>query len=389
MDTPMQSTPGAAGAEGGSQLRAPRIRTGTCYVLFAYDVGLEVDLDGARPRLASAQPAAPLPRRRRAPDYIGYQSPPLRVGRPSEPVKVGRYSTTAHAELVVFDFGAVGVQYSIPIAGPMEDLLELSCLLYENAALLSDSKRQVEGLVEEIRPWVVKARIASFVEDFQIYHIEEFEPGAGAVGASASGIGGEASAVRSSLAARILRAEPGKLSAEEERRTLECRISYGPDDVVVIDWNGAMVVGREMDDVIAVLEYTNVELLEMRYLDDRLDRALAAPAARPASLWRRGASGEASLRAVAEMQIDAARLFEEVNNAMKLLGDQYLARVYRLASQRLHLPEWDADILRKLETLESIYQKLNDYRTSRRLEVLEWIVIVLIAAEIVLSVLHG
>ena len=39
------------------------------------------------------------------------------------------------------------------------------------------------------------------------------------------------------------------------------------------------------------------------------------------------------------MQVESAVLFEGVNNALKLLGDQYLARVYRLASQRFHLEE--------------------------------------------------
>jgi uncharacterized Rmd1/YagE family protein len=72
-----------------------------------------------------------------------------------------------------------------------------------------------------------------------------------------------------------------------------------------------------------------------------------------------------------------------VNNALKLLGDQYLARVYRLASQRFHLSEWDASILRKLQTLESIYEKVSDQAASYRMEILEWIIILLIAFEIV------
>ena len=39
-------------------------------------------------------------------------------------------------------------------------------------------------------------------------------------------------------------------------------------------------------------------------------------------------------------------------------------------------------LFRSLETLESIYQKMSDAASSRRLEVLEWIIIVLIAASI-------
>jgi uncharacterized Rmd1/YagE family protein len=77
-----------------------------------------------------------------------------------------------------------------------------------------------------------------------------------------------------------------------------------------------------------------------------------------------------------------------VNNALKLLGDQYLARIYRLVSRRFHLDDWDASILRKLQTLESIYQKMSDQASTRRMEVLEWVIIVLIAFSIVLELIH-
>jgi hypothetical protein len=87
------------------------------------------------------------------------------------------------------------------------------------------------------------------------------------------------------------------------------------------------------------------------------------------------------------MQVDSAVLFEGVNNALKLLGDQYLARVYRLVSQRFHLTEWDAGILRKLQTLESIYEKMSDQAVNWRMEILEWIIIVLIAVSIALPFL--
>src|SRR6185369_631216 len=102
--------------------------------------------------------------------------------------------------------------------------------------------------------------------------------------------------------------------------------------------------------------------------------------------WRRfGApSSGAELRRIGTMQVESAILFEGVNNALKLLGDQYLARVYRLVSERFHLTEWDASILRKLQTLESIYEKMSDAASGRRMEVLEWIIIVLITAEILL-----
>jgi hypothetical protein len=168
---------------------------------------------------------------------------------------------------------------------------------------------------------------------------------------------------------------------------LACRISFGPDDLALIDWDAALLFDRDADDVRAVLEFANVELLEMRFLDQQLDDALEqAYQTLSRHTWRRFwlPSSGADLRRIGSMQVDSAILFEGVNNALKLLGDQYLARVYRLVSERFHLAEWDASILRKLETLESIYQKMSDFAGTRRMEVLEWIIILLISASIVL-----
>ncbi len=77
-------------------------------------------------------------------------------------------------------------------------------------------------------------------------------------------------------------------------------------------------------------------------------------------------------------------MFEGVNNAIKLVGDQFLARVYRLASAKFHLPQWDASILRKLSTAQDIYEMIHDTRSARRMEVLELIIVILIAVEIVM-----
>ena len=75
-----------------------------------------------------------------------------------------------------------------------------------------------------------------------------------------------------------------------------------------------------------------------------------------------------------------------MTNALKLVGDQYLARVYAFASSRFHLAQWDASITRKLQTLDGIYAKMADRAASRRMELLEWIIIILIAASIMISV---
>jgi flagellar motility protein MotE (MotC chaperone) len=193
--------------------------------------------------------------------------------------------------------------------------------------------------------------------------------------------------------AQVLRCERQLLSEQEVQDALSCRISFGPDDVTIIDWNTGLLFGRDTEDERAVLEFANVELLEMRHLDQQLDDALdqAYEALSRRTDWRLRWPGtfDADKSQIAQLQVDSALLFERVTNALKLVGDQYLARVSRLASQRFHLEEWDASILRKLETLNSIYGKMSDQAAARRMEVLEWIIILLIAVSIVVSFLPG
>jgi uncharacterized Rmd1/YagE family protein len=77
-------------------------------------------------------------------------------------------------------------------------------------------------------------------------------------------------------------------------------------------------------------------------------------------------------------------LFERADNALKLIGDQYLARVFDLASTRFHLREWQQSIHRKLETVGDVFDLLVQQASHTRMEVLEIIVVLLIALEILL-----
>ncbi|HEY6363967.1 MAG TPA: hypothetical protein VI585_04160 [Candidatus Binatia bacterium] len=356
------------------------IQNGTCFVIFAYDAARSINLELAERRVHEATQRQTMPHKRRAPSYFEYQPPPLRVSQDTEPVHEGRFAARASVDLLVYDFGAVTATYSFPINGPFADLLQLSEGLYDNETLLSNSRLRVNHLLEVIGNAANQARVAPVVEDYVVFHIESFTQSFGA---------SRFCSEQGRQIAQILRAERQVLSDQEVEDAISARISFGIDDLTIVDWNAALLVDREGEDVRAVLDFANVELLEMRYLDQKLDRALDEAydsLSRPSlNLLRVFGYYSAALRRVAELQVDNAILFEGVNNTLKLLGDQYLARVYRLVNKRFHLDEWDASILRKLQTLESIYEKISDQAANRRMEILEWVIIILIAASIMLE----
>lgn len=355
------------------------ISRGTCTVMFAYDIGFGIELDRVEAMLSARADGAPqreyLRHARKSPKSFEYRPAPVRLTRKGTTVAVGSHATDVAVSLTLYDFGAVSVAYTIPLTGGLETLADLSAELYDHAALAADSREHARMLLEDLRPAIHKSGLLPLVEDYVVFHAAEFDCQA----ASASEF---VAAARQSVAS-VLRAERVVLSAQEVGEATSSVVSYTPGDAAVIDWNAALLLGPEMEDVLAVLEFANVELLEMRFLDGQLDRALErayAATGRRVYAFIGGHAG--SLREVAGMQVDSAMLFETVNNTLKLLGDQHLARVYRTCAERFHLPDWDASILRKLGLLEGLYEKLNDRQTTRRMEVLEWIIILLIAFEV-------
>jgi hypothetical protein len=360
-----------------------RIERGLCYVMFAYDAARAIDLEKAEKRIHATSERQTIPHKRRTPNYFEYQPPPLRVSYGSAALQIEACLARPNVDLILYDFGAVAALYSLPVVGSFDQLLRISEELYDNPFLLSDSRKRVEELLKVLGDAATHANLATVVEDYVIFHVEAL---------SRSLDISQFLATHGRQIAQILRAESRPLSDQEIDDALSARLSYGTEDLAVIDWNAALLIDRDGDDVREVLQFANVELLEMRYLDQKLDGALDSSyvALSPRAGGSRPKPGRygSRLRSVAELQVDNATLFEGVNNALKLLGDQYLARIYRLVSRRFHLDDWDASILRKLQTLESIYQKMSDQAATWRMEVLEWVIIILIAFSIVLELIH-
>ncbi len=357
----------------------PQIQVGRVFVYYAFDIGFGIDLDRAEQLVSNESARSHLRRSRRTPQYFEFDPPPLKVVRDIEPVALGSFTTRPQIEITLYDFGGASVAFEIPIDGALEDLIPLSNRLYDEEALPAIAREAVDTLGRDIAAAVNRPALSDLVEDYAVYQISSLNSDSRLSHAAVI------DEYQSTLAA-ILSAEDEGLSQGQISETLATRLSYGPNDTTILDWNAALLFDDDADDVLAVLEYTNVELLEMRLLDDRLDDALdQAYELMTAPRWWRLLRPRRLMARVAEMQLDGAFVFEGVNNAVKLLGDQYLARVYQLASQRLHLKAWDRSVIRKLDTLRDIYHKLSDMHAARRSETLEWIIILLIAFEIGLT----
>ena len=289
------------------------------------------------------------------------------------PIGIGRFASEGQADVTIFDFGAFSVDFRVPFEATLAELNALSSALYDHAGLLGAARRRVEELVETLRPAFSGERSRDVHEQYVVFDFTSFEPALPVRELL------EKAELRHALA-QILRSEERPLSESRVEDALRLSIAYSPDDLLVVDWSTAVAAGGSADERL-VLEFANAELLELRCLDKRLDGALEA-ASRSLSRRRPWLFGGAELRRVAKLQVDNAMLYESVNNAVSLLGDQWLAEVYRRIAERYDLDKWQQSVAHKLASLESIYEKVADESAVRRSELLELIIIGLIALEI-------
>ena len=86
---------------------------------------------------------------------------------------------------------------------------------------------------------------------------------------------------------------------------------------------------------------------------------------------------------------DTTELVEQVENALKVTDDVYLARVHFSAMEIFRGKAWRAGIDRKLAIIRDTYSMLNDEAQAARSETLEIAIVVLIVAEIVMALMKG
>ncbi|MBI1830072.1 MAG: hypothetical protein HYR84_01315 [Planctomycetes bacterium] len=355
---------------------APMLQ-GTLHMYVAFDWGDEILLDRVREIVpASAQE---LPRRRRTPPSFFYRPPPLRVVLPSVELQLAELGAVqASVVVTIFDFGAVSIAFQISFSAAPEALLSLAGSLADSTPLLQKAKTTIESLHKQLLPAI---QDPLWQDDLsEEYHVFQFAPEALPQAANLAWLAG------------MVHLESDPLSADEMEEALRFRLSYSPEDLFVPDWAAAVLIDRDCDDTLQTIGFANLQLLEFRHIDNRLDESLQAAAHMIQPLtrstlpyWR---VHDRPLRVLGELKVEANGLFERTNNVLKLVGDPYLARVYRLVARRFHMETWIENIQRKLEVAEGVYQVVSDQATSFRTEFLEVIVVLLILIEIILAFVH-
>ena len=155
--------------------------------------------------------------------------------------------------------------------------------------------------------------------------------------------------------------------------------------MAVINWNSALIIEPSgSHDIPDVIEFALCQLLEMRYYDDVLDEKLNSlyNALEKKRLGLFESYAEKLSQDAAQKYLEISDTIESVENSLKVVGDFYLAKIFRATSSRFRFRDWQESVDKKLSNLAEISKLLASEINERRNRTLEIIVIALISIEV-------
>lgn len=364
----------------------PDIQAGTLTIYQLYDIGDEIDLDLAPTCLAEPTARLQPPMRVRQAESIQIAQPPLRVELGVVSIALGGITLAGMLRASIYDLGAVAIamQLSLPQPTAWASVADLLWAAQEPPeAMQAYFLAALEELEKVLQPVIARPQRASITEDYSILVVERLT---GDVSAAALA---EHPLVRAALLGEKRPLSPSAVG-------LITSMSYYPDDLALLSWNGALLLDPEplaAATAADLIEFANVELLLMRSYDADLNAELPRMYRQLPRVQRRFALplvGRYShlLHDVQRLVAEFTEVTERVDNALKVTDDVYWNRLYSAMLNVLRVDVWREGVEHKLALLRETYSMLHDQADTERASALEWTIVLLIVFEIVIALLR-
>jgi hypothetical protein len=355
-----------------------QITAGSLTAFFLFDVAEAIDLSLLQKAIGVGAAEARFVPKSGAPSYFQYAVSPLVVDGATLGVPTVEGFT---ARLKFFDYGVVSLALTRPFSGDWPQLVGLAQRYIENEALERQAEAAVRTAVQSLDASIAAVRSDWLSEDYLVVSVTALD-----THLTTEQLLGQ----RSAEIALLVRGEQHALSPQEQDDILRNRLSYLADDLVVPTWNAAFVYDSETgaQAALEIFEFANSQLLEFRYYDELLERELKRIYAQLQHPQRFDSiAGRGYIKATHQLHalfIDVNEITDHTQNALKMIGDIYAARLFQLVATRLGVGLWKASVEDKLETLDDIYRFAVEQIAIARGQLLELTIILILVFELVL-----
>ncbi len=357
--------------------------TGEVVYIYAFDVAYDTARQPLNQLLGEPVAHFSMDASRRSPRQLFFHRPEMVRMPPME--RIGPLGPVCVQRVIkLLPVGAISITVRVPFAvNHVEDLVAFHDLQFSNSSLHDDVHRLAQEVVTELKGHLLRPHPQLLEEEaYTVFCIAS--PVSNTDGQPVTAEQWFQSHRRQVAALLTQEAESERLSKQEAEESTARYLSYYDTDLVVIDWDAALLIDepRDFDETLYIMELANLQLAELeaydRLLDNALERSYRDLGEQP--LRSRGDI----LRELREIRIDMARFNDELSNTTKFFGDWHLARIYEKLSSRFHLSEWHRTIDGKLKTLDDLYQLLKHDQNNRWMVILEATIVLLFIIDLVI-----
>ena len=366
---------------------SPAIRySGEVVYIYAFDVAYDTARKPIRELLGQTVAQFVVDASKRSPRQLFFYKPQMIRLPPME--RIGPLGAVRVERVIkLLPVGAISITVRVPFAvNHVEELVAFHDLQFSNGSLHDEVHRLAQEVIAELRGHLIRPQPQ--LPEEEAYTV--FCIAAPVLNAENQPVTAEQwfQAHRRQIAALLTQEEKmERLSKQEAEESTARYLSYYDNDLVVLDWDAALLVDEppDFDETLYIMELANLQLAELeaydRLLDDALERSYRDLGERPLR------SRRDTMRELRDIRIDMARFNDELSNITKFFGDWHLARIYEKISSRFHLADWHRTIDGKLKTLDELYQLLKHDQNNRAMIWLEVTIIVLFVIDLVILVL--
>ncbi len=340
------------------------------------DICDELDVNQLKAQLKRLK-IKPLGRRYFAPVYLNFATPPVEMKTRRWFLK--EFGLQVETIIKFYSLGLATLRYEISIEAPNYFACFKKAKEIINNPIFDKRTKTLLDYIKVLLERELKISIRSrFIEDYSVLWLKEkFSP---------------QQVWLKKLLAQFLRDETFPLSKSEEREALRYQFSYTPDDLTVIDWDRAVTVDTlPQEDVWDVLEYANLQLTELRYYENYLDKQLDESYKFTRQPYRRALFGlyqmSGIIRRLSNLYLDFSEEERRLNSFLRLTGDEYLSRIYSAAVKRLNVDSFQKNLKDRLADTRRLYEMLSSQASSMRMEILEVAIVVLFILSVILEIL--
>ena len=364
----------------------PEIRAGTLLLYRIFDVGEEINLREVEAILKGGIGEKRVRLSPSRPEAMIVKDAPLRVHLGRDQIHLAGKSHACEVTATLWNYASISIRYQIELVGmSFTDLHRISQVISETSTSVTELERattRCRELAKTVERAIKRPSISGAVEDYSIYLLEKID------GVTT----GSELLEHFDLPALVLGEGREKLSERACKQTLEGLFQYAETDLTLISWDTAIVFESDGGtDVVDVIEFALTHLLELRVYDDLLDQRLTE-VYEAVEVGRRKVLGNPFEKIIAEANtryIEFSEFTDRIDNSLKVVGDYYLATIFRGAARQFRIPDWQASIDRNMRVLADVSSLLQGELNARKSHLLEVVVIFLILFEIGMALIRS